>query len=175
MNVMDRFKTWETHEVKAAVQAEALPYAVCMMQIVGDYNFSTIVRNANAFGAREVYYWGPSRRWDRRGAVGMHHYTDVIHISLGDHDTLNSLRKRYKHFIAADIVEGVSTDLRDHQWRDDTLIFFGEEGCGLPLDVLGMCDAVVHIPQMGCVRSINVGTSAGVFMYDYMIRNGRSR
>lgn len=175
MNVKDKFKSWETHDIKVTVQAETLPYAVCMMQISGDYNFSTVVRNANAFGAREVYYWGPRRHWDRRGAVGMHNYTDVVHLRQGDYDGLLALRQRYRHFIAADIVEDLSTDLRKHVWQPDTLIFFGEEGSGLPLDILGMCDAVVHIPQMGCVRSINVGTSAGVFMYDYMMRSGLSR
>lgn len=167
---MDRFKKMSQEDIKRDVDSNALPYAICMMQIMGDYNFSTVVRNANAFGAREVYYWGPSRRWDRRGSVGMHHYTDVKHIMQGDYESLVSLRKRYKHFIAADIVEGVSTNLYDHVWQPDTLILFGEESCGLPLEVLGMCDAVIHIPQMGCVRSINVGTSAGIFMHDYMMR-----
>jgi tRNA G18 (ribose-2'-O)-methylase SpoU len=102
--------------------------------------------------------------------VGTHHYTDVRHIRQGDYDSVVALREIYPHFVAADIIEDVSTDLRQHVWQPGTLIFFGEEGCGLPLDVLGMCDTIVHIPQMGSVRSINVGTSSGIFMHDYMMR-----
>ena len=35
---------------------------------------------------------------------------------------------------------------------------------------LGMADDVVYIPQLGSVRSLNVGTASGIVMYDYVTK-----
>ena len=77
MNVLDEYKSWAPEKIKTEIKKNTFPYAVMMQHIGGDYNISTLIRNANAFGAKEVYYYG-RRKWDRRGAVGTHHYTDLI-------------------------------------------------------------------------------------------------
>lgn len=165
-NVLDRFKGFSIEEVKNTLYEESLPYAVCMMQIKGDFNFSTLVRNANAFKAREVFYYGPRRRWDKRGAVGTYHYTPANWLQTLEE--IKGLRGRYKHFVAMDIIPGVSTELSDHVWEPDSLLFFGEEQQGLQPEILDICDKVVHIPQGGSVRSINVGTASGISMHNIM-------
>lgn len=165
-NVADRFKGMEVEEVGKILKNESLPFAPLMMQIKGDFNFSTLVRNANAFKAREVFYYGPRRKWDRRGAVGTYHYTDVKW--LQSTATIKELRNRYPHFVAMDIIPGVSTSLHEHVWEPGTLLFFGEEQQGLQPEILDMCDKVVHIPQGGSVRSINVGTASGIAMHSIM-------
>jgi len=170
MNVVDEMKGREVEEIKAWVAERTLPFAVIMMQLKGDFNFSTVVRNGNAFGAKEVFYYGPRKSWDRRGAVGTYHYTPVNWKKLDDIQGILDLREKYKHFIALDIIPGVSIPMTEHQWERDTLIFLGEEGTGLPQEVLDICDKVVHIPQRGSVRSINVGTAAGIAMYDFSMR-----
>ena len=48
------------------------------------------------------------------------------------------------------------------------LMIFGEEGTGLTQKVIQMCHILVEIPQYGSVRSLNVGTSSGVLLYDYV-------
>ena len=40
-----------------------------MINIGGDFNLSTMVRNANFFGFRIVHYV-VKKRWDKRGSVG---------------------------------------------------------------------------------------------------------
>ncbi len=91
MNVVDEYKSWEPADIRNAVQKKTFPYAVMMQHIGGDYNISTMVRNANAFGAREVYYYG-RRKWDRRGAVGTHHYTDMLF--LDSMEAVKSLKEK---------------------------------------------------------------------------------
>jgi tRNA G18 (ribose-2'-O)-methylase SpoU len=53
------------------------------------------------------------------------------------------------------------------------LICLGQEGNGIPAEILAKCHDLVEIPQVGSVRSLNVGTAAGIVMYDYCAKVGR--
>ena len=47
-------------------------------------------------------------------------------------------------------------------------MIFGEESQGLTEEMLKLCDYAVEITQYGSVRSLNVGTSSGIVMFDYV-------
>ena len=129
----------------------------------GDFNISTMIRNANAFNAKKVFYCG-KRRFDRRGAVGTHHYVDLNYID--SRDMLISLKSKYK-FVCLDNVEG-SVPIEDFVWPENALMIFGEEGHGITRETLSMADHTVSVTQYGSVRSMNVGTTSGIAMYDYV-------
>jgi len=168
MNVLDEYKEWEPAKIKEKIKKNTFPYAVMMQHIGGDYNISTLIRNANAFGASEVFYYG-RRKWDRRGSVGTHHYTDLIF--LPDLENLTLLKEKY-HFVGIENNVAEAKDLQEYQPRPDTLFLFGEEGNGILPEVLELCDEVVYVPQYGSVRSLNVGTCSGIIMNDYVSRLG---
>ena len=131
----------------------------------GDFNISTLIRNANAFNVEKVYYLG-KKRFDRRGAVGSHHYIDFEHLSNGVSD-LTSLKEKYT-FVAIDNNIPNTQKLSEFSWNKlekPPLVFFGEEGVGLTDEVLNLCDYRVEIEQYGSVRSMNVGTSSGLVLY----------
>ena len=44
----------------------------------------------------------------------------------------------------------------------------GSEGLGLRRTVKEMCDAVVRLPMMGNVNSLNVSVAAGILCYELM-------
>jgi tRNA (guanosine-2'-O-)-methyltransferase len=46
-------------------------------------------------------------------------------------------------------------------------MLFGEEGRGLSQEAIESADDIVYIPQLGSVRSLNLGTASGIAMYDY--------
>ena len=169
-NVLDGFKGMSVEEIKKKVQEKTLPFAPIMMQIKGDFNFSTLVRNSNAFGAQEAFYFGPRKKYDRRGTTGCHHYTDVNYISTIE--GIQALRAKYRHFVAMEIIPGISIPLCEHVWEPGSLLFFGEEQQGLSQEILDMCDKVVHIPQRGSVRSINVGTASGIALHSISMALG---
>ena len=58
------------------------------------------------------------------------------------------------------------TDYLDHDWTRPTLIALGNEGAGLPDELLSRCDAVVRIPIAPDVESLNVAVAAGVLLYE---------
>lgn len=167
-NVVDKYRGWETDLIREDVQKNTFPYAVLMEQWQGDFNIGTLVRNANAFGAREVFYIG-KRKWDRRGSVGTYHYTSITH--LNDYSELLALKNKYR-FIGVDCVPG-SIPMETYMWGPETLLLFGEEGTGLTENTLKLCENVVHITQFGSVRSLNAGTASGIAMYDLLRKIGK--
>lgn len=168
MNVIDEYKNLSVSEIKEKVQEKTLPYAVMMTQIKGDFNFGTVVRNANAFGAKCAYYFGPRKKYDKRGAVGTYHYSNVEFLK-NDLNNLKALKSIYPHFVAIDIVPGCSTTIFEYNWKPKTLLLFGEETNGLNQEILDLCEACLHIPQRGSVRSINVGSASAVAMSHIMM------
>lgn len=164
-NVRDDLKGLSPEEIKVIVEQNTFPADVAMMQIQGDFNFASVVRNANAFGFRRVFYCGQSRKWDKRGAVGTYHYTDVIHCpSIGD---LVKHTKGQRWVALENNVDYQLESLYHFHWPERPLLIIGEEGQGLAKEVLDLCHHIVSIPQYGSVRSINAATAAGIAMNHY--------
>ena len=167
-NVIDKYKNWPTDAIRRDLQENSNPFAVCMEHWQGDFNISTLIRNSNAFNARRVYYLG-KRRFDRRGAVGSHHYVDIVHLD-GGYSQLADLKKEYT-IIGVDNNISNTHKLGEFDWlslKKPPLMLFGEEGTGLTDKALKIADYCIEIPQYGSVRSLNVGTSSGILMYNFV-------
>ena len=74
-NVKDEYKNKPEEDIRAALDLKTNGFAIAMSHIEGDFNFGSVIRSANAMGANEVMYVGGKKHWDRRSAVGAHHYT----------------------------------------------------------------------------------------------------
>lgn len=161
-NVVDKFKSMDVDSIKSELRKTALPFSVCMENWLGDFNMATAIRNANAFNAKEIFYIG-TKRWDRRGAVGVQNYSEIKWIS--HLDDLIKLRDKYV-FVGIDNVPG-SVSIHTHSFVPNTLMFFGEEGVGLTPAIQALCDVILHIDMFGSVRSLNCGTASGIAMYEF--------
>ena len=170
-NVIDKFSSWTEEMINSDLRATAFPFAACMEQIDGDFNIGTVIRNANAFNAKQVFYYGPRKKIDRRGAVGTYKYVDLNYLSSLE-EVLN-LKKDYT-IIGVDCIPG-SVSMETFEWPENTLMFFGEEGRGLSEEVCGICDKIVHITQYGSVRSLNVGTASGIAMFDFVRKFNKTK
>ena len=167
-NVIDDFKDKSKEEINEILRSTANPFSVLMENWQGDFNIATMIRNANAYNATKVYYLG-RKQYDRRGTVGTHHYVDIQHLSSSD--DLRALKKNHT-LICMDNIAG-SVPMEDFEWPENSLMIFGEEGCGVTKETLDMADHIVSITQYGSVRSLNVGTSSGIAMYDFMSKHKR--
>lgn len=165
-NVADHFKDKTVEEIKQTLQATANPFAVCMENWISDFNFSSLVRNANGFNSKEVFYIG-DKKFDRRGMVGCHNYTDVNFLS--SIDEFLKLKDKYV-FVGIDNVSN-SIPLTTYNWAPNSLMIFGSEGTGLTPAMLAMCKDIVSIPMMGSVRSFNAAVASGIVMYDFILKS----
>jgi tRNA G18 (ribose-2'-O)-methylase SpoU len=162
-NVADHFKDKTVEEIKNTLIETANPFAVLMEHLIGDFNFGTVVRNANAFNAKEVFYLG-DKKWDRRSAVGVHNYTPVQW--LATLDDFIKLQDRYT-IVGVDNVAG-SIPISSYKFVANTLFVFGEEGVGLTPAMQSFCHDIIEIPMYGSVRSLNCGVASGIVMHDFV-------
>ena len=165
-NVIDKYKSMTDDQIREDLSKNKNPIAVCMEHWNGDFNIATLIRNANAFNVEKVFYLG-KKKIDRRGTVGTHHYVDIIYMSDGVRELVD-LKEHYT-FVAIDNNIPNTEKLHKFSWNKlekPPLVFFGEEGTGLTSEVLDLCDYRVEIEQYGSVRSLNVGTSSGLVLYE---------
>lgn len=165
-NVIDEYKTLPHDDIKSRLAEKCTGFSVLMTHVEGDFNIGTVMRSANFFGAHEFFYWG-KKRFDRRSAVGVHHYTPLHFL-----DSLEDVVKVKDHYTFVGLENNIpgTISIRKFDWNTakPPCIVVGEEGGGIHDEILKLCEVLIEIPNFGSVRSINVGSAASLAMYDYV-------
>jgi len=164
MNVVDELKELSVPEIREAVQAQIIPASIAMHNVYGNLNLGSIIRTANFLGFKEVLYFG-RRKWDRRGAVGTYHYTEVTYFP-DEQEFLNGISERHLNLVALENNVEYTTPVEEFVWPENPCILVGEENSGLPESILEECHATVEIFGRGSVRSLNVSTAAAIAMFE---------
>ena len=166
-NVEDRYRYWTMDAIRADIAARSLPFEVAVENLDHDFNIGSIVRTANAMGARRVHVVG-RKRWNRRGAMVTDRYLPVDHCpevgELVDHCVREGLT-----LVGVDNVEG-SIALEGAVLPERACLVFGSEASGLSEEMLAACEIVVAITQRGSTRSMNVGHAAAIVMWAHASR-----
>lgn len=160
-NVVDMYKYWTVDAIKADLRTKCNNFSVLITNEFHDFNIGSVIRNANAFCAKEVIVYG-RKKFDRRGTVGSHLYTDLKHVKFTDDLDLEG-----KILIGVDNLEG-ALPIESFEWpKEHVVLAFGQEGTGLTDDLIDLCQHMVYIKQYGSIRSLNVGCASAIAMYDY--------
>lgn len=129
-------------------------------------NFGTIVRSSEAFGATGVLAVKPSASiWNPkslRASSGSAFRMPVIY--AGHFLYLNALRLHKVRRFAATVDGGTPASQLD--LRGPVAFFIGNEGSGLPEDIVRECDERVTIPTPGPVESLNAAIAASILLYE---------
>lgn len=161
-NVEDRYRYWSMDAIRADVAARSLPFEVAVENLDHDFNIGSIVRTANALGARRVHVVG-RRRWNRRGAMVTDRYIPVDH-RPGARELAQHCAREGLSVVGVDNVDE-SVPLEKTVLPERACLVFGSEASGLSEDMLAACDVVVAITQRGSTRSMNVGHAAAIVMW----------
>lgn len=164
-NVADRYRYWRHEAIVADLDARRHDFHVAIENWQHDLNIGTVVRNANAFLAREVHIVG-RRRWNRRGAMVTDRYQHVRH-----HGTIAGFvawaRSARLPVIGIDNLPG-SFPLERTELPRRCVLLFGQEGPGLSDAARGACDRLYAIAQYGSTRSVNAGVASGIAMHAWV-------
>jgi tRNA G18 (ribose-2'-O)-methylase SpoU len=172
-NVVDRYRYWKMEEIVRDLDAHRHPYHVAIENWQHDLNIGSIVRNANAFLAKEVHIVG-NKRWNRRGAMVTDRYQHVTH-----HPTIEGLIDwamtageggKKLPIIAIDNVPGCQK-IEEYPLPNECLFLFGQEGPGLSQAALDAADMVLEISQFGSTRSINASAAAAITMHTWVLQH----
>ena len=160
-NVIDYYHYWTTEAIVADLRAKHHNFSVLISNEFHDFNIGSVIRNANAFCAKEVLIYG-RKKFDKRGTVGTHIYSQMKHVREVEELDLSECV-----LVGIDNTPG-SVPIETFEWpKEHVLLAFGQEQVGLPQDIISLCKHVLYITQYGSVRSLNVGCASAIAMYDY--------
>ncbi len=170
MNVIDELKDKTVEEIKEYCRVNSHGAALAMFNVGYDYNISQLLRTANFFGFREVFHiQKEGKRWDRRGALGTHNYTPLIHFYTPE-EFFEHIKDKYVPIAIENNVPGCQKLYTAPVYvRPAPCYMFGAENAGLPQIALDKANLKIFIPGYGSVRSLNVGTTAGIVMYNHLL------
>jgi TrmH family RNA methyltransferase len=136
-------------------------------------NVGTILRSCEAFGSAGVILGegtvSPFNSKVVRASAGSVFRLPIIHNHGASpaaklEEISEKLRAQGVRLIATSSHKG--TPLDQAGWKSHTAIFFGNEGSGLPRDLLAKMDDSVAIPHTPQVESLNAGVAASIVLYE---------
>src|SRR5580698_11228582 len=140
-------------------------------------NLGTILRSAEAFGSAGALLGegtvSPFNSKVIRASAGSVFRLPVIHgqsqgreksATAKLEEVSNKLRAKGVRLIATSSHKGTPLDQAD--LKGAVAIFFGNEGAGLPREVMAKMDESVAIPHTTQVESLNAGVAASIVLYE---------
>lgn len=136
-------------------------------------NLGTILRSSEAFGSAGVVLGegtvSPFNSKVVRASAGSVFRLPVIHghgksTTSKLEEVSEKLRAQGVRLIATSSHKGTLLDQAD--LKNAVAIFFGNEGAGLPREVMSKMDEVIAIPHTAQVESLNAGVAASIVLYE---------
>lgn len=129
-------------------------------------NLGTILRSAEAFGAAGIFLTegtvSPYNAKVLRGSAGSIFRLPFVAISSGE--LMAQLRQHGVRLLATSSHKG--TPLPEVSWKLPLAIFIGNEGAGLPRELMHQMQKTIVIPQAAQVESLNAGVAASIVLYE---------
>lgn len=142
------------------------PFLIICDEIEDPHNLGAIIRTAEATGVHGVII--PERRSASlnatvaKAACGALEYVPVARVT-NIANTIDSLKERGVWVFGADM------DGNDYTKTDfDTpcALVIGNEGKGIGALTAKKCDAILSLPMLGKINSLNASVAAGILMYE---------
>lgn len=142
---------------------------VCVVILDGvqdPQNLGSILRTADAAGVDAVTI-------PRKESVGL--TPTVLRVSMGGGASVPVVRENLYPAVKLLREEGVrlvgvdpsgAVDYWDEDLTGSVAFVLGGEGKGISPTLLGKCNSVVRIPMTGSIKSLNVGVSAALVLYE---------
>ncbi len=138
-------------------------------------NLGTIMRSAEAFGAAGIFLTegtvSPYNTKVLRGSAGS--IFRLPFVQLATAKLIPLLKTRKIRLLATSSHKG--TPLAEANWTPPLAIFIGNEGAGLPREILHQMDETLVIPQSEPVESLNAGVAASIVLYEAARRKVESQ
>jgi len=139
-------------------------------------NLGTIIRSADAFGASGIIL--------SKGTVDLYN-PKVVRSTMGslfhlpiitvedEKETIEHLKQKGVKIIATAV--DAKRIVNDVDLKGPIAVLVGNEGAGLPEDVVKLADETVKIPMPGEAESLNVGVSTAIFLYEALRQKSHGR
>jgi TrmH family RNA methyltransferase len=177
-------RKWEMADVLAKPDGACAPLIVVLAGVQDPGNVGTILRTAAAFGATGAVTAATGQSGTaspfapkamRASAGAALHLPIVCGMALGI--LLTQLKLNEIRTLASCVHEGVVGAMAPWEvdWCQAIALLVGNEGAGLPEEVVHAADARIHIPMATRVESLNAAAAAAVVLYEGFRQRRRAR
>ena len=102
--------------------------------------------------------------------AGMDYWKDLDVTTYIDYNDFLEKNPGAKIYMATTKAEKIYTEV---QYEPDCYIMFGKESAGIPEEILvHHKEDCIRIPMVGDIRSLNLGNSAAIVLYEALRQNG---
>jgi len=170
MEELERLSPEEYKNVKKS------PITLILDNIRSLNNVGSAFRTADAFRIEKIYLCGitgtPPHRDIQKTALGATESVDWEYCA-NTMDAVKKLKEAGYQLCALEQVDQsvMLNKFKPIQGKKYGLIF-GNEVFGVEDEVLGACDEVLEIPQLGTKHSLNISVSLGIAVWDLMVKLG---
>lgn len=159
-----KMKTGTLQELVEQISNNTLLVGVAGLQDPG--NLGTVIRSAEAFGARAVLigektvsHFNPKVARASAGSL----FREAL-VSVKMVQSIPALKQHDVRILATSSHKGKPLPEVDFSGR--CMVAIGNEGAGLPTDILSAADELITIPQSPRVESLNAGIAASIILYE---------
>jgi len=159
-----KMKPVTLQELVEHISDNALLVGVAGLQDPG--NLGTVIRSAEAFGARAVLiaektvsHFNPKVA---RASAGSLFREPLVRVNMME--SIGALKQREVRVLATSSHKG--TPLPEVDFSGSCMVVIGNEGAGVPAEVLSAADELITIPQSPRVESLNAGIAASIILYE---------
>src|SRR5438128_9245143 len=186
-SVLDRMAEGAVHQGIIAVTA-ALSYAdfevlfkaekpvVVVLDGVEDpHNLGAVIRTAEASGASGIVvperHSAPLSATVVKASAGASAYVPIVRVK-NLVNAIDELKQRGVWSVGID--PGGTQEWTDFDYTGSVALVFGGEHRGLRRLVREHCDALVRLPMLGKIASLNISVAAGVVLYEVVRQRAKS-
>lgn len=102
--------------------------------------------------------------------AGMDYWKDLDVTTYIDYNNFLEKNPGAKIYMATTKAEKIYTEVK---YEPDCYIMFGKESAGIPEEILvNHKEDCIRIPMVGDIRSLNLGNSAAIVLYEALRQNG---
>jgi 23S rRNA (guanosine2251-2'-O)-methyltransferase len=163
-----KMRPFPYRQLSEVMPSESHPAALAIVDRMQDaHNFGAVIRAAEVLGMDGIVVGTTAQAkvgsQVARSSAGAVNHLPIAHVSdlLA---TSDELRRAGLSLVAS--AANAGTALRELDLTGPTVFVLGNEHDGVNPDLLDVCDATVHIPQLGRTESLNVAVAAGILFYE---------
>jgi RNA methyltransferase, TrmH family len=168
-------RKWTLEDLLGGERGAVAPLMVVLAGVQDPGNVGTTLRTAAAFGATGIVTTGTGQSGTaspyapkalRASAGAALHLPVVSGMGLGI--VLTQLKMNGVRTLASSSHEATEGALapREVDWKQPIALLVGNEGAGLPEEVVQAADGRIRIPMATRVESLNAGAAAAVVLYE---------
>ena len=159
---------WKLESVMQAKRDDGrVPVLLVAASLQDPGNLGTLIRSSEAFGANAVLTTaGTVSEWNQkalRASAGSVFRVPVVQVAA---EHLVALKPQGIRVLAAVAPDSDSDSVFETDLTTACVIMIGNEGAGLPSDLLALADGHITIPMPGRVESLNAAVAGSLLLYE---------